>query len=397
MGGLHYQSMKNKKTYLVITPFFPHEKHFAGPYIYDQVRALMENSNYNVVVVKVLGIYNDQNIQSYEYQGILVNVFRTIDLPSSILPGLLYTLNTKRFEVFLRNKLNIDVRNIEIIHSHVTYPAGYLAVSFGKKYSIKNFIQHHGRDVFQLSNGRVLKGFLKKMNDAFILKRSLNIVNSTNLNIGVSKETLNQLQSNQGMINQNMYVLYNGVNTQKFHSLESQKENDRFVIGCIGNFWKTKDHMTLIKAVEKLTKEMSDKSIMVRFIGTGATRTECEDYVKSHHLENNFEFLDEVDHTELNIFYNTLDLFVLPSYDEALGCVYMEALQVGLPIIGVKGQGIEEIIHNEDKEHFLIQKQDVPDLANKILYFMQNKYLPSKAYDLDIELFIKDFLQKIVN
>jgi glycosyltransferase involved in cell wall biosynthesis len=388
--------MENKKYYVVLTPFFPDENSFVGAYIYDQVCALIDNSHYEVVVIKVASYYDSDKRKRYEYQGVPVNVFRTIDLPSSVLFGLFHSLNVKRFENYIRKELKLNINDIEVIHSHVTYPAGYIAVSIGKKYDIKNIIQHHGRDVFQLSNGRILKGVFKSLNNTFIFKRSLNIVNNTDINVGVSQITLDQLKKHSAFTNESTYVLYNGVNTQKFHKLDNENENSGiFTIGCIGNFWKSKDQMTLVKAVHELTIHNSQTNIVVKFIGNGEMRDRCEAYIELHKLEKFFIFLDEVDHTKLNVFYNTLKLFVLPSYDEALGCVYMEALEVGIPIIGIKGQGIEEVLYEDDKDHFLINKKDYIDLAKKISFFMDNVENLQISYTLDINQYIIKFLKRI--
>lgn len=387
--------MKNKKIYLVFTPFFPTEENFRGPYVFDQVMAIKKNSNYEVIVIKMVSFYEKVFVQEYTYQGVKVYNFKVYDLPSSILPGLFQVYNLYRLKQFIKDIVKINMNDVKFIHSHVIYPAGSLAVELGKQFGVKNFVQHHGCDVFQLSNGRVLKGFLKKINNNFILNKSLEIVNNTDLNIGVSKKVLNQLQTIPNFTNQKMYVLYNGVDIKKFYHLASKIKNDSYVIGCIGNFWKSKDQITLIKAVEILLEEMNNLNIIVKFIGTGIMRQECEAYVMSHKLEKYFEFYSEVDHTKLNTFYNSLNLFVLPSYDEALGCVYMEALQVGIPIIAVKGQGIEDIIQKEHRSKFLIEKEDYKDLSNKIKFFITNPKKLEKKYNLDINSFILDFMKEM--
>lgn len=113
--------------------------------------------------------------------------------------------------------------------------------------------------------------------------------------------------------------IYNGVDTSKFFKLESSLSSSSrpFTIGCVANFWELKDQITLIKAVEILVNE-GVRRLKTVFIGTGVTREGCEQYVREHGLVNYFEFNNEVDHRQLNTFYNTLDLFVLPSYWDRL-------------------------------------------------------------------------------
>ena len=59
----------------------------------------------------------------------------------------------------------------------------------------------------------------------------------------------------------------------------------------------------------------------LRFIGSGPTIKSCKKYVKQHNLSKFISFEKELVHEKLNDFYNSIDLFVLPSYYEALGCV----------------------------------------------------------------------------
>ena len=383
-----------KKIYLEITPFFPSEKSFRGPYVYDQVKAIERNSDMDVKVVKVVSFFNKEP-DMYEYQGVKVYVFKVLDIPSSVLPGLFHAINMKRFENFLKETVGISPSQISCVHGHVAYPAGALAVDFGKKHGIKNFVQHHGLDVMQLSNGRLLRGTLRAINERFIEKRFLKTVNSTDLNIGVSQKVLDELEKIPGFQNPAKYVLYNGVDIEKFYKKEVLKEKDAFTIGCIGNFWPIKDQVTLLKALNLLVQK-GIKNIKVVFVGSGPTLSTCQEYVSTHDLEEHVSFLKEIDHTQLNEFYNSLDLFVLPSHYEALGCVYTEALQTGVPIVAVKGQGIEELIQEKDKDNMLIDKGDHTGLAEIIEKYIANDApKPSVNYDLNIDRFVSNFLDKV--
>ena len=106
------------------------------------------------------------------------------------------------------------------------------------------------------------------MQRSFLINNSINHLNKIDLNIGVSKKVLNELNqySNYKPIKET--VLYNGVNTSKFFNLEKHK-NEIFTIGCVANFWKIKDHITLIKSVEFLYHQGID--VKVRIIGSGGT------------------------------------------------------------------------------------------------------------------------------
>jgi glycosyltransferase involved in cell wall biosynthesis len=383
------------KVYLQITPFFPTREKFYGPYIYDQVKAIERNSDYKPIVIKVRPALNperpDRTKLLYEYDGINVYNFDVIDLPSSTLPGLFGTINFSRFLDLLKS-IPLDPEEISFVHAHTVYPAGFLANELKKKFNIPSIIQHHGLDVFQFDNGRLLKGFLKVLNNQYKLSKFMKIVNDADLNVGVSQKVLDRLGSLKGFRNPSTYVLYNGVDTTKFHPVDQPKATDDFIIGCIGNFWPLKDHITLLKAM-KILKEKGFGNIHLKLIGSGSTLPECKKFITKHGLEETVSFEKELDHRKLNEFYNMLDLFVLPSYYEAFGCVYTEAMQTGVPIIAVKGQGIEEVLKEADRGKGLIEKGDYRHLA-ELIEFRYN-HNDRVDYDFNIDQYIKDFVRLI--
>ncbi len=381
-----------KKIYLQLTPFYPTPKRFYGPYIYDQVKAIERNSDYEVVVIKLHPFYSKESTDPYVYQGTRVYNFKFVDLPSSTLPGIFHRLNTARLENFIEKELRIPWDRIAFLHAHSIYPAGALAVSLGRRHGIASLVQHHGLDIFQEKNIGILKGWLKELNIAYMKKRFLQIANEASLNIGVSQKVIDVLEEADGFDNKNLYVLYNGVDRSKFFRKVETKRESEFTIGCIGNFFETKDHMTLLRAV-KILHERGIEDIELRLIGSGYLMESCRAFVSKSGLDGIVQFEREMDHTMLNDFYNSLDLFVLPSYYEAFGCVYTEAMQCGVPVIAVKGQGIEEVIREEDRPYSLIEPGDDRRLAELIEFRYNHR---SKIdYNFDIDIFIQKFLQHI--
>jgi glycosyltransferase involved in cell wall biosynthesis len=339
-----------KCAYLVLTPFFPSNENFRGAYIYDQVKAIQENTDYLPVVVLLTTFFSKER-EAYNYQGIKCLPFQVWDLPSFLFPGLFHKINAWRLNRFLfRN--NVSLSSSTTIHSHVAYPAAYFASSLGKRYGSKTLAQHHGL---------------------------------------VSQKVLDELQNEISFSNK-MLVLHNGVDSEKFYFDSAINKTAVFTIGCIGNFWKIKDQISLLKSC-RILKEKGIIDIEIKFIGSGETLFDCQEFAREHQL--NCEFKTEVDHTQLNAFYNQLDLFVLPSYYEAFGCVYTEAWAAGVPFIAVEGQGIEEVMTEEMRFKQLVSKESPEQLADKIQYFYQNKERLAFNPELDIQQTIKTFFSKI--
>ena len=372
--------MINNNTYLVITPIFPSNNSFRGSYIFDQIKELRIQTNFNIVVVKVVSLFSCE--KDYIFNGFSIKIFKIIDFPFFIFPGSFNFINKIRFNIFLKKKL---IKDISFSHSHISYPSSYLVEDL----RCKKIIQHHGLDVLQLLNGRSkIITFLQRN---FIEKNTIRHLNKADLIVGVSKLVLIQLRAFKNYNPKDEYVLYNGVDTEKFFK-KITNNNDYFTLGCVANFWKIKDQITLIKAVHSIIN--TGEIVNLRLIGSGTTLKSCKEYVKLNDLSKYIFFEKEVAHNLLNDFYNKIDLFILPSYYEALGCVYLESWATGTPFIAIKNQGISELVPN-DRSDLLADKNSVDSLIEKILYKPNRAYL---QFDMrySIKNTISNFLKKSI-
>jgi glycosyltransferase involved in cell wall biosynthesis len=377
---------------VILTPFFPSEENFSGPFIYDQAKAIQNGSNFDVIVIKSI---NSGFEQSYNYHGVKVHEMKLIDLPSFLFPGLFSKINIIKLTKKLVKLTNNKVDSIKFIHGHVTYPCGFSAIQLAQKIGAESIVQHHGFDVMGYTNGRFQNKWIRFVNRSWINQFHVPLLNQANWNIGVSQKTIYELHAISRYKPTKEYVLYNGIDNQKFYPIAGRKDVDKFTIGCVANFWEIKDQITLIKVLNDLVKDRIN-SIRVFFIGTGATLKQCKNFVFENHLEENVFFLDTVQHHELLNFYNSLDLFVLPSYWEAFGCVYLEAHACGVPFIAVTSQGISELIKPEHAQRQLINKSDTVALKKNILYYYNNRsFFPDLNINYNIDNLIKAFLLEI--
>ncbi len=378
--------------YIVITPFFPSKGSFRGSYLLDQAKAIQSNSNHKLTVI-ILSSFFKKSDENYTFEGVNCITFQLLDLPSFIFPGIFHSINLSRFNVFLK-KNGLTPNDKSIIHGHINYPSLNFLEFFSKKYKCKTILQHHGLDILQTQTGLRLP-FLKNIQNKIILKRFKSFSTYISTHIAVSSVVKSELIKIVPKLKNRLYVCANGVDTSKFYvdSLKKTK-NSKFIIGCVANFWELKDHITLLKAVKILNDE-GVKNIHLKLVGNGETFKQCFEYAKNNNID--CEFVDEIKHSELRTYYNQLDLFVLPSKYEAFGCVYLEALACGVPFIGVKNQGIEDVVPDGLKDFQLVEKNSPSDLSKLISYFYSNKLTIKFDEKYNIDNTIRQMLNHVNN
>jgi glycosyltransferase involved in cell wall biosynthesis len=101
-------------------------------------------------------------------------------------------------------------------------------------------------------------------------------------------------------------------------------------------------------------------------VGEGAERGALIDLSHSLGLSDRVRFLGAHPHEKIFEFLSEADIFVLPSYREAFGISYLEAMAAGLVAIGVQGQGPEAFIEH-GKSGFLVEPKSPRSLADCIL------------------------------
>ncbi|KWF12760.1 glycosyltransferase family 4 protein [Burkholderia pseudomultivorans] len=153
-------------------------------------------------------------------------------------------------------------------------------------------------------------------------------------------------------------VIPYAANVKRFHPLEKRgRHADRFEILCVGQVSLRKGQLYLLEAVKRL----DDKRLHVTLIGQIDPRI-APLLAPYEHL---FTHIPRVDNAQLNEYYNSANLFVLPSLEEGLAVVLCEALATGLPIIATRESGAAELIEH-DRSGKIIPSGSAAQLADAI-------------------------------
>ena len=103
-------------------------------------------------------------------------------------------------------------------------------------------------------------------------------------------------------------------------------------------------------------------AVTLKIIGDGPQKKEI-----IHKVEKYKEFIDVFDYIkskeDLLVEYRSSDIFIMPSFNETFGLVYIEALSQGLPIIYSKGQGVDGYFE-EGEVGFGCNPNDVNNIVN---------------------------------
>jgi glycosyltransferase involved in cell wall biosynthesis len=102
-----------------------------------------------------------------------------------------------------------------------------------------------------------------------------------------------------------------------------------------------------------------------RIIGDGHLRPQLEAQAAALGLGGHVRFVGALPHRRILEELQQDDVFLLPSYREAFGIAYLEAMAAGLVTVGVRGQGPSMFIEH-GTTGFLVEPRSVPSLEDAL-------------------------------
>ncbi len=124
--------------------------------------------------------------------------------------------------------------------------------------------------------------------------------------------------------------------------LDKIKPNDSIKFVTAANLIRRKNIDLIIKALAKF----KDKNFSFEIIGDGKEKNNLIKLVKTLELENKITFCGKLPHDEVLNKMQLANVFILPSINETLGLVYLEAAAKGCLCIGTKQTGIDGIFYD---------------------------------------------------
>lgn len=143
----------------------------------------------------------------------------------------------------------------------------------------------------------------------------------------------------------------------------NHENRNKHIVSFVGGNFQRKGLMQLIKAVSLLKKEGYKIKIVVA--GKDKNQKHIEKWIHKNHFSDLIEFKGHLKREDVKKTIINSDVFAMPSITEAYGLVYLEAMALGVPVIGTKEGGTKEIII-DGVNGFLCNPYDVMEIASKI-------------------------------
>lgn len=341
--------MTKKKHAVIVTNSFPNPEQPERGIFIAQIAQELRNT-YEITVISplpwfpkygFLSRYSEWYMYSRipsEWEWCGIKVFSS---PYVVIPGTLgFTHPIFLFPSLLHKLKNINKHiKIDIINAFNLYPEGVAAVLSGLSMKIPVVLSARGSDVNYLAK---MRG--RRLQIKWALR---NCTRSTGVSEALSRELV-RLGGDQGKVR----TIVNGINYRRFQ-MRSKAEarallrisgTERMLL-FVGLLKEVKGLSILIEALS-LIREKGTLDFMTYIVGDGPLRRCLEEMIKAHQIQDRVTITGMRPHEEISLWMSAADAFCLPSINEGMPNVVLEALSSGTPVVGSRVGGIPELVKN---------------------------------------------------
>lgn len=300
---------------------------------------------------------DDEGLITYSYLMPSLGLMRMPKIGASV-----YAHNLER----LFCSIIKDGHKIDVIHAHSFYLAGAAATRIGKKYDIPAVVTEHSSAIISKSLAPQKVELLKETVencDEFICVGN-----------GLRKAVIEYTQTSR-----QISVIPNMVD--KRFTYKEVKRSDTFYFVSVGNLIQSKRFDLTIRAFAATFK--GENQIRLTIVGDGLLKEELKSLAKELGVEKQVFFTGRLDRNSVVHELQKSNVFVLASDYETFGVVYIESLACGIPVIGTRNGGADDII--DDDNGILVDTDNMQQLADAMSYLHRNiakydtKYLAKRC------------------
>lgn len=271
-------------------------------------------------------------------------------IPALLMPlhGLLMFVGSLRLVRRLHQEFRFDC-----IDAHYVYPDGFAAVLLGKVLGLPVIVSARGTDINVFPSFPSIRPLI-----VWSLRKAAGIV--------AVSASLKNAMIGLGLPAEKIFVIPNGVDTNRFHPLPQgeARQNlglakDGKIVVSVASLTEGKNHSLLLSAFRKMLGDSRGAKLFL--IGEGPLRPALQELIGKLQLQENVTLVGAKPNQELACWYSAADVSCLVSSREGWPNVIMESLACGTPVVATRVGGVPEII--DSPELGLLAEQDRDSIA----------------------------------
>ncbi len=278
------------------------------------------------------------------------------------------TLITKHYKENAEQEKKIDLVLSEQNIKCIRMPYFKFTFIFSWYRIISNYLKRHNDFDFVILNGNIaqlvcrkpaLRKFLKKYITvqhglsaydtldknrfaALFYKRQMldNFFKNAAANIAVSRELKDKLEQSVKM--PNLHVILNCIDNEAFTFIPQNKDKNALHLTTASRLIPGKNTIAVVRLFTKLRNDFPN--LYLNIAGTGSELERLKEEAERLQVTPFVNFTGLLNTKELCKLYQQSDVFILLSFYESFGLVYLEANACGVPVIGSDIGGTREAI-----------------------------------------------------
>ncbi|SMP69467.1 glycosyltransferase [Noviherbaspirillum suwonense] len=249
----------------------------------------------------------------------------------------------------------------------------WLGIALRKVFGTRLMIYVHGEEITTATSGR-MHGNKRR-----------DYLHAADKVIAVSAFTCDALTQQMGLRAEQMSLVHNGVDTDRFTPGERDQKlvqkhglGGKKVVLTLGRLVPRKGADMAVRAMAKVIRQRPDVHYLI--VGDGELRPELERLIAQEDLGAQMTLVGSVSEPDLVRYFRLCDLFLMPNRTmpdgdtEGFGLVFREANACGKPVIGGRAGGaVEAVVDGESG--YLVNGENVDDIAARVLDVLDDEAL----------------------
>ncbi len=268
-------------------------------------------------------------------------------------------------------------KTMDVLHVHHPFITGRIAIRYGKRYGIPVVYTNHTR--YDLYAQHYLPVLPHALTQTFLEAYLPSFTSQCDLIIVPSKGLHDVLRSYG--VTSHIEIVPNGIDLEPFQNPRMRHSRAELglpesakVLVYVGRIAPEKNLAFLLRAFAVVSHELPETHLLL--VGGGPEMDNLRDQAQKSGIDKKVVFTGSVEYEDVPGYLSMADAFVTASVTEVHPLSVIEAMAVGLPVLGIQSPGVGDTV--VDGVNGLLSKHDLAEFSLRMFRLMSENDLRAR-------------------